>query len=87
VHTPSSSSTPAAPAYDPGDVLKTEYRFNRTEKDDIEAKDSWEKQLAKTYDEGLFKEFALADLSQYKRGKVRHITAHVQSLDIFPFTG
>jgi len=68
---PKVPTTTKSAEFDPGDVLKEAYRFDRTEEDDAEAKDSWEKQLAKHYDESLFKEYALADLSHYKQGKVR----------------
>lgn len=50
------------------DVLKEGHRFIRTEKDDAEM--SWEVRLAKRYYQRLYKEYAIADLSRYKEGKL-----------------
>lgn len=50
------------------DVLKEQYRFVRTEDDDIT--DSWEVRMARRYYAKLFKEYAIADLSRYKESKV-----------------
>ena len=66
----SASSSSQATQYEPTDFLKDDYRFIRSEKDDLEAETSWEKNLAKQYHESLYKEYALADLSRYKEGKV-----------------
>ena len=41
----------------------------RTAEDDEES-NSWEARLAKRYYEKLFKEYALADLSKYKEGRI-----------------
>jgi len=50
------------------DVLKEEYRFIRTTTDD--EKDSWEQRLARKYYEKLFKEYCLADMTYYQKGKI-----------------
>lgn len=49
------------------DILKSEYRFIRTEEDDEE--ETWEKKFAKKYYDRLFKEYVLADMSRYKENK------------------
>lgn len=48
-------------------VLAEEHRFLWSENDDVT---SWEKRLAKTYYDRLFKEYAISDLSRYKENKV-----------------
>ncbi|KAL4444099.1 hypothetical protein ABPG75_011836 [Micractinium tetrahymenae] len=50
------------------DILRENFRFIRSEEDD--ATDSWEVRLAKRYYSKLFKEYAIADLSRYKEGRV-----------------
>ncbi|EPS60799.1 hypothetical protein M569_14002 [Genlisea aurea] len=50
------------------DTLREGYRFIRTEEDDLNP--SWEKKLVKRYYDKLFKEYCLADMSQYKAGKI-----------------
>lgn len=50
------------------DVLREEYRFIRSDTDGYD--NTWEKRLAKKYYEKLFREYALADLSRYKEGKI-----------------
>lgn len=74
---PSLSSPHASPSsssseYAAEDVLKKEYRFIRTEEDDMKAQGSWEKTLAKKYHDSLFKEYVLADMSRALEGKVRN---------------
>ena len=51
------------------DVLKSSYQFIRDEEKD-EQDSSWETRVASKYYDKLFKEYALADLSRYKEGKV-----------------
>ncbi|GER31984.1 protein FRA10AC1 [Striga asiatica] len=43
-------------------------RFIRTEEDDMNP--SWEQRLVKRYYDKLFKEYCIADMSQYKTGKI-----------------
>lgn len=50
------------------DTLREGYRFIRTEEDDMNP--SWEHRLVKRYYDKLFKEYCLADMSQYKSGKI-----------------
>lgn len=66
----STGSARSITTYVPEDFLKTEHRFIRSEKDDLEAETSWEKRVAKSYSDNLYKEYALADLSRYSEGKV-----------------
>lgn len=49
------------------DVLKERHRFLWDESD---VPDTWEKKLAKTYYDKLFKEYTISDLSRYKDNKV-----------------
>ncbi|WVZ01690.1 hypothetical protein V8G54_022496, partial [Vigna mungo] len=49
------------------DTLREGYRFIRSEEDDMNP--SWEQRLVKRYYDKLFKEYCLADMSQYKNGK------------------
>ena len=48
-------------------VLREEHKFLWESSDSV---DSWEKKLAKTYYDRLFKEYAIADLSRYKENKI-----------------
>ncbi|XP_061372493.1 uncharacterized protein LOC133314962 [Gastrolobium bilobum] len=50
------------------DTLREGYRFIRSEEDDMNP--SWEQRLVKRYYDKLFKEYCLADMSQYKSGKI-----------------
>ncbi|XP_030965905.1 protein FRA10AC1 isoform X1 [Quercus lobata] len=50
------------------DTLREGYRFIRTEEDDMDP--SWEQRLVKRYYDKLFKEYCIADMSQYKTGKI-----------------
>ncbi|KAL4419431.1 hypothetical protein ABPG77_006358 [Micractinium sp. CCAP 211/92] len=50
------------------DILRENFRFIRADEDD--AADSWEVRLAKRYYSKLFKEYAIADLTRYKKGRV-----------------
>jgi len=50
------------------DTLREGYRFIRTEEDDLDP--SWEQRLVKRYYDKLFKEYCIADMSQYKTGKI-----------------
>ncbi|XP_010257221.1 PREDICTED: protein FRA10AC1 homolog [Nelumbo nucifera] len=50
------------------DTLREGYRFIRSEEDDMDT--SWEQRLVKRYYDKLFKEYCLADMSQYKTGKI-----------------
>ncbi|XP_027355638.1 protein FRA10AC1 [Abrus precatorius] len=50
------------------DTLREGYRFIRLEEDDMNP--SWEQKLVKRYYDKLFKEYCLADMSQYKSGKI-----------------
>ncbi|PSC75724.1 FRA10AC1 like [Micractinium conductrix] len=62
------SGEQTGPAKSDWDVLNENFRFIRSESDD--AADSWEMKLAKRYYSKLFKEYAIADLSRHKEGKV-----------------
>ncbi|GAV67000.1 Fra10Ac1 domain-containing protein [Cephalotus follicularis] len=50
------------------DALREGYRFIRSEEDDMDR--SWEQRLVKRYYDKLFKEYCIADMSQYKSGKI-----------------
>ncbi|KAE9617317.1 putative folate-sensitive fragile site protein Fra10Ac1 [Lupinus albus] len=50
------------------DTLREGYRFIRSEEDDMDP--SWEQRLVKRYYDKLFKEYCIADMSQYKSGKI-----------------
>ncbi|KAG4134572.1 hypothetical protein ERO13_D08G165200v2 [Gossypium hirsutum] len=50
------------------DTLREGYRFIRSEEDDMNH--SWEQKLVKRYYGKLFKEYCIADMSQYKCGKI-----------------
>ncbi|KAL7238217.1 hypothetical protein ACSBR2_004339 [Camellia fascicularis] len=50
------------------DTLREGYRFIRSEEDDLNP--SWEQKLVKRYYDKLFKEYCIADMSQYKSGKI-----------------
>ncbi|KAL3537439.1 hypothetical protein ACH5RR_000805 [Cinchona calisaya] len=50
------------------DTLREGYRFIRSEEDDMNP--SWEQRLVKCYYDKLFKEYCIADMSQYKSGKI-----------------
>ncbi|KAK3120599.1 hypothetical protein QOZ80_9AG0690740 [Eleusine coracana subsp. coracana] len=50
------------------DTLREGYRFILSEEDDMDS--TWEKRLVKRYYDKLFKEYCIADMSQYKKGKV-----------------
>jgi protein FRA10AC1 len=51
------------------DVLHEQHQFIRDEEDDSKNK-SWERRMTAKYYQRLFKEYALADLTRYKEGKV-----------------
>lgn len=51
------------------DILKESYRFIRTEEDD-EKEIPWVLRMAKEYYAKLYREFAVADLSQHAQGKI-----------------
>eukprot|EP01025_Chloroclados_australasicus_P007157 TRINITY_DN12283_c0_g3_i1.p1 TRINITY_DN12283_c0_g3~~TRINITY_DN12283_c0_g3_i1.p1 ORF type:complete len:301 (+),score=29.98 TRINITY_DN12283_c0_g3_i1:59-961(+) len=50
------------------EVMKEYHRFIRSEEDDAE--NCWQARLAKKYYDRLFKEYCIADLSQYKQAKI-----------------
>ncbi|XP_006663072.1 protein FRA10AC1 [Oryza brachyantha] len=50
------------------DTLREGYRFIFSEEDDMDS--TWEKRLVKRYYDKLFKEYCIADMSQYKKGKI-----------------
>ncbi|KAL5827392.1 hypothetical protein ACOSQ3_019232 [Xanthoceras sorbifolium] len=50
------------------DTLREGYRFIRSKEDDKDF--SWEQRLVKRYYDKLFKEYCIADMSHYKRGKI-----------------
>lgn len=50
------------------DTLREAYRFIPSEEDDMDS--SWEKRLVKRYYDKLFKEYCIADMSRYKKGKI-----------------
>ncbi|XP_058744145.1 uncharacterized protein LOC131616737 [Vicia villosa] len=62
------SSTLKLPIKTDKDTLREGYRFIRSEEDDMDP--SWEQRLVKRYYAKLFKEYCLADMSQYKSGKI-----------------
>lgn len=80
----SASSSPRLPSrqFGDSDVIKKEYRFIRSEQDDEEAETSWEKKIAKTYSDHLYKEFALADMSRHEEGKVCRVLISVIRMPI-----
>ncbi|BAT14995.1 Os11g0639000 [Oryza sativa Japonica Group] len=57
-----------APIKTDKDTLREGYRFILSEEDDVDS--TWEKRLVKRYYDKLFKEYCIADMSQYKRGKI-----------------
>ncbi|KAL6908056.1 hypothetical protein ACP4OV_002226 [Aristida adscensionis] len=50
------------------DTLREGYRFILSEEDDMDS--TWEKRLVKRYYDKLFKEYCIADMTQYKKGKI-----------------
>lgn len=50
------------------DTIREGFRFIVSEDDDMES--TWEKRLVKHYYDKLFKEYCIADMSQYKKGKI-----------------
>ncbi|GMI95725.1 hypothetical protein like AT4G15030 [Hibiscus trionum] len=50
------------------DTLREGYRFIRSEEDDMNP--YWEQKLVKRYYDKLFKEYCIADMSQYRSGKI-----------------
>uniref|UniRef100_A0A0E0MHJ3 Uncharacterized protein n=1 Tax=Oryza punctata TaxID=4537 RepID=A0A0E0MHJ3_ORYPU len=57
-----------APIKTDKDTLREGYRFILSEEDDMDS--TWEKRLVKRYYDKLFKEYCIADMSQYKKGKI-----------------
>ncbi|XP_052135336.1 uncharacterized protein LOC127753928 isoform X1 [Oryza glaberrima] len=57
-----------APIKTDKDTLREGYRFILSEEDDVDS--TWEKRLVKRYYDKLFKEYCIADMSQYKKGKI-----------------
>lgn len=50
------------------DTLREGYRFILSEEDEMDS--TWEKRLVKRYYDKLFKEYCIADMTQYKKGKI-----------------
>uniref|UniRef100_A0A453L624 Protein FRA10AC1 n=1 Tax=Aegilops tauschii subsp. strangulata TaxID=200361 RepID=A0A453L624_AEGTS len=50
------------------DTLREGYRFILSEEDDMDS--TWEKRLVKRYYDKLFKEYCIADMTQYKKCKI-----------------
>lgn len=50
------------------DTLREGYRFILSEEDDVDS--TWEKRLVKRYCDKLFKEYCIADMTAYKKGKI-----------------
>ncbi|KAH7665540.1 Folate-sensitive fragile site protein Fra10Ac1 protein [Dioscorea alata] len=50
------------------DTIRENYRFIVNEEDDMDS--TWEKRLVKRYYDKLFKEYCIADMSHYKKGKI-----------------
>eukprot|EP00261_Vitis_vinifera_P026138 XP_010659346.1 PREDICTED: protein FRA10AC1 isoform X2 [Vitis vinifera] len=50
------------------DTIREGYRFILSEEDEMDQ--SWEQRLVKRYHDKLFKEYCIADMSQYKSGKI-----------------
>ncbi|CAA7404154.1 unnamed protein product [Spirodela intermedia] len=59
---------PTMPVKTDQDTLREGYRFILSEEDDVDS--SWEKRLVKRYYDKLFKEYCIADMSQYRKGKI-----------------
>lgn len=59
-------------------VLILSGRFLRREDEDVTK--SWDTQLAKKYEDTLFKEFAICDLKHYKSGNVCHIDRRLPTI-------
>lgn len=53
------------------DILRRAYQFVPEDEEEgaSDAAKAWEKRLVKRYDEQLYKEYCVADLSQYRQGK------------------
>lgn len=50
--------------------LQENHRFLWDEKASIEAEKNWDARLAKRYFDKLFKEYCIADLSQYEKNRI-----------------
>nr|BAJ94854.1 predicted protein [Hordeum vulgare subsp. vulgare] len=64
------------------DTLREGYRFILSEEDDMDS--TWEKRLVKRYYDKLFKEYCIADMTQYKKGK-GHLKATIVSFQFWPW--
>ena len=58
-----------APVGTDADVVRTTFRFLRSEEDDAEL-GAWEARMARRYYDKLFKEYCIADLSRYREQKI-----------------
>ena len=58
-----------APVSTDADVVRTTFRFLRSEEDDAEL-GAWEARMARRYYDKLFKEYCIADLSRYREQKI-----------------
>lgn len=65
------TAAPQPPAKTDADVLKENYRFVRSAEDDEAALNgSAEQRIAKRYYDRLFKEYAIADMTHYRSGRI-----------------
>ncbi|KAJ6814778.1 protein FRA10AC1 isoform X1 [Iris pallida] len=62
------NSHDVAPVKTDRDTIREGYRFILSEEDDMDS--TWEKRLVKRYYDKLFKEYCIADMSHYKKGKI-----------------
>ena len=58
--------------YAPSDLqaLESYHQFLRDDEEDMRNYSRWEIRMARSYYDQLYKEFAIADLSRYKEGKI-----------------
>lgn len=52
------------------EALRDNFRFIRSPEEDSKAGNSWEVKLAQKYYEKLYREYAIADMSRYREGKL-----------------
>lgn len=52
------------------ELLRKHHRFLRSEREEDEARNNWEKRIATRYEAELYKEYAVVNLSRYKHKQV-----------------
>jgi protein FRA10AC1 len=52
------------------DIIREEYRFVREEEDDDETCDAKDRKLALQYEQHLYREYCVCDLSRYTKGQI-----------------